>query len=308
MKKKLLPMLLALVCALCFACLAACGMVAVESVTLDETTLTLKIDDVKTLTATVTPEDATDKAVVWSSSAPAVASVDEEGKVTAKAEGTATITATAPNGKTATCTVTVEPKTYQRMTKAEWEAAFDATLAARNFTYSWNGYSGSAISGPSGDWKPSREDYEEHIDQIMLDDVNGRIYNGGENDYFVVEDGVVYYIDGRIGMTSKEDASEEFEDGKALFDYFAIGLYQEELLGDVFRELYDAIVSFDEITNAYVVSVEGADIETHSTEMTLIFADGKFSRMEVVEKVYDFELIYWITYSDYGTTVVTLPE
>ncbi|MEG2633550.1 MAG: PASTA domain-containing protein [Oscillospiraceae bacterium] len=57
------------------------------------------------LTATVTPSSA----VAWSSSDPAIATVDANGLVTGVAAGSATITAAA-NGKTATCAVTVTPK------------------------------------------------------------------------------------------------------------------------------------------------------------------------------------------------------
>ena len=85
--------------------------VAVESVTLDKTSLDLKTGDNTTLTATVNPESATNKDVTWTSDKPEIAAV-EGGTVTAKAEGTATITVTtADGGKTATCKVTVTPKT-----------------------------------------------------------------------------------------------------------------------------------------------------------------------------------------------------
>jgi hypothetical protein len=63
-------------------------------------------DDV-TLTAEVTPADATDKKVTWSSSAPAVATVDQTGKVHAVAAGTTTIKATTANGKEASIELTV---------------------------------------------------------------------------------------------------------------------------------------------------------------------------------------------------------
>ena len=61
------------------------------------------------LTATVTPDNATNKSVTWTSSNTAVATVSSTGLVTAVANGTATITATTADGsnKTATCTVTV---------------------------------------------------------------------------------------------------------------------------------------------------------------------------------------------------------
>ena len=89
----------------------------VSSVALDKTSAELQVGKTLTLTATVTPDNATDKAVVWTSSNDAVATVDANGVVTAKAEGTATITATA-GGKTATCTVTVKaaPRYYYNST------------------------------------------------------------------------------------------------------------------------------------------------------------------------------------------------
>ena len=62
----------------------------------------------ETLSATVAPTDSTDKSVQFTSSDAMVATVTPvQGKVTAIKAGTATITATTVNGKTATCEVTV---------------------------------------------------------------------------------------------------------------------------------------------------------------------------------------------------------
>ncbi len=83
-------------------------VVAVEKVTLDKTTAALTVGDTTTLKATVTPDNATDKAVTWTSSDETVATV-KDGVVTAVKAGTATITAKAGD-KTATCTVTVKDK------------------------------------------------------------------------------------------------------------------------------------------------------------------------------------------------------
>ena len=82
--------------------------VSVTSVTLDKTSLTLDVGGSSTLTATVKPDDATNKAVTWSSSNENVATVNN-GVVTAVGAGTATVTAAASDGsgKTATCEVTV---------------------------------------------------------------------------------------------------------------------------------------------------------------------------------------------------------
>jgi uncharacterized protein YjdB len=82
-------------------------VIVVTSVTVTPAELTLAVGDKQTLAATVEPADATDKTVTWDSSAETVAAVDAAtGEVTAKAIGSATITATAGD-KTATCTVTV---------------------------------------------------------------------------------------------------------------------------------------------------------------------------------------------------------
>ncbi len=87
---------------------ASSDPVAVTGVSLNKTSTTLTVGGSETLTASVQPSNATNKAVNWSSNPTSVATVDSNGKVTAVAEGTATITVTTQDGnKTATCTVTV---------------------------------------------------------------------------------------------------------------------------------------------------------------------------------------------------------
>ncbi len=84
--------------------------VAVTGVSLNQTSLTLTAGNSETLTATVSPNNATDKTITWSTSNPSVATVSN-GKVTAVAEGSAIITVTTNDGKkTATCNVKVNPK------------------------------------------------------------------------------------------------------------------------------------------------------------------------------------------------------
>ena len=88
------------------------GAVAVTGVTLDESSLLLIEGDTFTLTETVTPSNATNKSVNWSSSNTSVATVSSVGVVTAKSAGSATITVKTIDGeKTATCVVTVKAKT-----------------------------------------------------------------------------------------------------------------------------------------------------------------------------------------------------
>lgn len=95
--------------------------VPVTDVTLNKSALSLSVGDSEILVATVVPPRATDKSVVWSSSAPSVASVDQGGKVTAKSAGSAVITVTTNDGGfTASCdfTVAAVTETYLRVTPA----------------------------------------------------------------------------------------------------------------------------------------------------------------------------------------------
>ena len=91
---------------------AACAVnvsekaVAVESVTLSASKAELDVGSKISLTVTISPKNATDQSVVWSSSKTSVATVSD-GLVTAVGAGTCEITATASNGKSAACTVTV---------------------------------------------------------------------------------------------------------------------------------------------------------------------------------------------------------
>ena len=82
-------------------------VISVTSVELSKTELKLKEGESETLTATVKPDDASNKTVTWSTSDATVATVDSNGKVTAVKYGTATITAKAGE-KSATCAVSVD--------------------------------------------------------------------------------------------------------------------------------------------------------------------------------------------------------
>ncbi len=85
------------------------AVILVNSIVLDKTTAEVVEGGMVKLTATVLPEDATDKSVTWTTSDATIATVNEDGLVTAVAPGTVTITVSAKDGsdKTATCEVTV---------------------------------------------------------------------------------------------------------------------------------------------------------------------------------------------------------
>lgn len=83
--------------------------VAVTGVSLNKSSLTLSVGASETLTFTISPTNATNKNVSWSSSNTSVATVDQNGKVTGVKAGSATITVTTSDGgKKANCSVTVQ--------------------------------------------------------------------------------------------------------------------------------------------------------------------------------------------------------
>ena len=85
----------------------------VASITLSQTSVSLKATETVSLTATVAPETATVKDVIWTSDNPEVATVDENGVITAVAVGSTSVSAIAAdnNGAMGTCQVTVIPTT-----------------------------------------------------------------------------------------------------------------------------------------------------------------------------------------------------
>ena len=88
------------------ACASKEQVIQVTAVSINQPSAQMIIGETLKLTATVSPSDASEKNISWSSSQKSVASVSEEGLVTALEEGTTTITA-ASGGKSGSCVVTV---------------------------------------------------------------------------------------------------------------------------------------------------------------------------------------------------------
>jgi uncharacterized protein YjdB len=103
--------------------------VDVTGVSLNKSSANIAVGASETLTATINPTNATNQKVTWSTSNSAIASVDDNGKVTGVAEGIATITVTsADGGKTATCTVTIPKPPLSAATLA----TYLGTLSSNN--------------------------------------------------------------------------------------------------------------------------------------------------------------------------------
>jgi hypothetical protein len=116
------------------------AIIPVTGVTVTPTTLSMVDNITSQLTATIAPEDATNKLVTWTSSNTDIATVDLNGLVTSLAPGEVTITATTQNGGfTATCDITV---TASGIKKYEAELA---TLNGFTFNNNHGGYSGTGF-------------------------------------------------------------------------------------------------------------------------------------------------------------------
>lgn len=124
---------------ICTVTVSAAPIVATD-IQLDKTSLELESGDVARLIDTVIPNDTTDQTVAWKSSNTSVATVDD-GKITAVAPGTASITATTSNGLTATCTVAVSAK-IQWYSEGEYRIGTDLPAGEYYLKCTRDGYSG----------------------------------------------------------------------------------------------------------------------------------------------------------------------
>ena len=96
---------------------------AVKKVAFDDKNVTLTVDDSKTLSVNVTPENATDPTVKWISSDTSIATVDSSGRLSAKKAGTCVITAEANDGTGASSEITlyVEPHLPVMVNSISWQ-------------------------------------------------------------------------------------------------------------------------------------------------------------------------------------------
>lgn len=117
----------------------------VEGITLNKTEGVLTVGNTVTVTATVTPDTATNASVTWTSSDEAIATVDSEGKITAVAPGTATITATSDSNPDASAAyaVTVQAKKVVTSTSTKTSSKSNSGNTGRSSN------SGAAAAAPS---------------------------------------------------------------------------------------------------------------------------------------------------------------
>ena len=131
--------------------------VVVTGVTLNKSELSLNKGETETLVATVLPSNASDKSVTWSSSDSNVATVDDNGLVTAVGSGNATITVTTVDGGyTAQCAFNIiEPHDYVEIGGLKWATmnigASSITDSGMYFSFGdTQGYTSAQVGSGSG--------------------------------------------------------------------------------------------------------------------------------------------------------------
>ena len=202
--------------------------VSVVGVTLKNTT-TLAIGETEQLMATIQPNNATNKTVTWSSDNTSIATVSSIGLITAKADGTATITVTTDDGnKTAFCVVSVKdgvringiiwaksnvglPGTF-----SSYDRFYQWNRIATDIDWEWNGYFYAAwdSSNPSGTswekencpcpqgWRvPTRMEFESLINAgCTWLYGSGCRFGSGSNTIFLPDEGICLNSEGILGI------------------------------------------------------------------------------------------------------------
>ncbi len=319
--KKFTAIIIAAIASMSLIVFAACGAktVAVESVALNQTEITLEIGEEQTLIATVTPDDATDKTVVWSSSDNSVATVSD-GKITAVAEGTATVAAKAGE-KSATCSVTVNKAAPKQLTEAEWKAAFEFLRNSDNFIVNtdelednvWTRLLTYEIDGNKikETWYEDDVYYEAYDEDTKLLTCYRYSEENGWTSWIYTRDEPEWIIDEETQEETiiHKYITVEFE---SLFDvlmdyleYGDLGLFEYEFSGST----ADGKNITGEMEDLYSYFTYDAEYDSYSavykesSDYSIYFSDGKISRVTYINEYQSLNCTF-----TYGTASVTLPE
>ncbi len=265
-----------------------------ESVALDKTEATIKVGETVTLTATVAPEDTTDKTVAWSSSDEKIATV-ADGVVTAVAAGSATITVTTVNGKTATCTVTVEEVVKLVITdidESHWGYTFVTAIAEQKIMNGVHTNEDGSI-----EFAPNDELTREMVAQILYN-AEGTPEVTAENEFTDVVEGTWY--EKAVIWAAENGIVSGYPDGT-----FGVGknITRQEIATMLcnyatYKE-YDTTATGDLSTYADVAAVEGWATDKMSWAVgngiitgkagNLLDPKGNATRAEAATMIYKFK-------------------
>ncbi|TWT27763.1 Ig-like domain-containing protein [Planomicrobium sp. CPCC 101110] len=134
---------------------ATAAAIAVKSVKMNKSSVTLLKGKTVTLSAKVSPSNATNKSLKWKSSNTKVAKVDSKGKVTAVGAGSAKITAASSNGKTAAAAIKVPYS--KNLSAGTWKAG--THLPAGRYKITTNSYAGNLFI--------TMKSYDRYVNEIL---------------------------------------------------------------------------------------------------------------------------------------------
>ena len=169
--------------------------ISVTSITLNKQTHSFEVNNTVTLTATVSPSNAEDKTVTWSSSDTSVATVNSSGKITAKKVGQATITARA-GGKSATCVVIVNPTAPTVSTQPSASISYSGSKLIKVGTNLPDGVSSNIIPGEWSDYTPCTDINGNTITLSMTKDGSPVEFGSTSTEGIYTISGSVVFVEG----------------------------------------------------------------------------------------------------------------
>lgn len=313
MKKKLITFA-TIICAVCFSfSLVSCGgggnnnsdnttdkvdTVAVTGITLSKTALTLDVGDEETLTATITPTDATDKTITWASDHSEIAKV-ENGKVTAIKAGIANITATAGE-KSAICVVTVNAADV-KMPETEWQDCVTTFAEATNFTLTETNVKRNGIYciEKNADTKHYMIDFA--YDDVSYEKSRETIYEEKDGKYYCYK--IEYYENGRHEVENpvwtKEEITEEEYKGYLSDNFYFV----RDLLALTLKEYYEEF-TYEGNGKYTLATAIVPDVAEEIEDIEIIVDNGKFVKVTFVHSY-----LGKLEFENFGTTTIdVVPE
>lgn len=272
------------------------------TISLNKTQLTLTVGGSEDLVATVSDGSA----VTWSSSDNSIATVDQNGKVTAVAEGSATITAAVGEVK-ATCQVTVEKATPTPDTTLATILAKYVDIDSWNFRTTYVLECGGKyvyndvlkFIGENFAWEFEEEDsygnLTTYTDYVWYDEV---------------KDQYVYYYDNGDGTYNVYYETDDEDD---FYEYYldAPWLDLSELTADLFTKNNDCYVANDPATAGNAILGDWGDDCTF-TALKLYVADGYITKIVATQKdtseYYAGTYTFILEFSQFGEIVLSAPD
>ena len=214
--------------------------VAVSGITLDKTTLSIYDDEEITLTATIVPENATEKSVTWKSSDESVASVSG-GKVTAHKEGSTDITASIENAS-AKCVVTVN-KRIIHVESVSLSAEHKRLKVGETFTIDCTVYPSNA-----NDYELTYSSKDESIASVSSDGVITAVNSGKTTIIVSAEDKSSEFS---VSVFKSDDVycyivENSYDPNTGLYTKYSTSMYKNGELQNEYPDLYVDRVFFEE--------------------------------------------------------------